>query len=225
MQNCGLDDSIISNNEEEEINIIKDFPDELKKEKTVSLSSFENLTPPINRKNIDEICIEAEFKENQIQNFKELKKNHPSKSNVPIFFNPIFSSFEKMSQFKNYYPDNNVRQILLQNEEYVEVIKKCKSPTSRTLAIILGNQLKKTNERETPKNIRIYPDDSNLDKANNFTNIFMQKVPSETFFRKSTFVIKLSFFDLVDQVLLNKELRKKLMSMKTKKYAKKKVKF
>lgn len=223
LQNCHLDDNIGSNDEEEEINKIKNYQNELKIDTIGSFSSFEKIALPIKENDAGDVGIELESKENQIQNFKETQKIHSSKYNVPIFFNPLYISFEKMFQFKNYYPDSNVRQILVQNQEFVEVFKKCKNPTSKKLAISLGNHLKKTIEKGKTQNIKIYPDESNINKEITLTNIFMQKIQTETFFKNPTFAMKLSFFDLVDQVLLNKELRKKLMNMKPKNLRKKKL--
>lgn len=132
-------------------------------------------------------------------------------------FNDAFlKEFEKGTNFKNFYPDSNLITIIVENRQRSK--KKKKTSLSKSERTFLNKKMK-TNikfnrivpeELENDKKIKIENSPKKINKS--YSNIFLKK--NETRFLQET--NKMSFFDVVNEVLHNKELRKKLAFIKKK---------
>ena len=164
-------------------------------------------------------------------NNNEMFKNNGMSSTKDDKENDLLVSFDKMYNFKNYFPDGNLFKIIIAMN-----IKERKKKRNEFLKhhnqFALYLKRAKTNMSSSPtkkfgKN-KIVPEDkktimmpspvvSSIDRERNHykrvSNIFREKIDSKSFFQKSK---KLSFYDVVFQILTNKELRKTLQVQKDK---------
>ena len=143
-------------------------------------------------------------------------------------FNDIFlKEFEKGADFKNYNPSCNLQQIM-------DIQKRQRQKKTLTIALKKGTisplQTLKRIKAKIMKINKIVPENENQQKSLNSegidsslkkikrgsrpSNIFT--VRSETKFFGQSKSQKMSFYDVVREVLYNQELRKKLQSMRIK---------
>ena len=130
-------------------------------------------------------------------------------------FNDLFQKeFEKGTNFKNFYPDFNLKKILEENR------KKNKESRLRNSTVKRMKNPKLSPKIMTKaKNNKVVPDEGEFDKkhANSIrraskkaSNIFMKKLGTRFSVKKNL----MSFYDVVNEVLYNSELRKKLNNQK-----------
>ena len=151
----------------------------------------------------------------------------PCDNNNYTDFTDIFlKAFEKGTNFKNFYPDSNISKIILENRIKH---KKMKTTVAKGPRTPLLNKKIKT----ITKINRIVPDESENDKkppmriesftrkeAKRYSNIFLKKNEAKFSEKKN----KMSFYDVVNEVLYNNELRRKLALLNKKNSNKRKKK-
>lgn len=134
------------------------------------------------------------------------------------------SYFEKMYNYKNYYPDGNCLVVIAglnfsehkqKRNEFLKNNNHLANYFKRTKTLILPVSPLKKNSLWKGKIVPMerFSTISPLDTRTNrrSSNIFREKVDTKVFFQKSK---KLTFLDVVYQVLTNKELRKQLQAIK-----------
>ena len=130
-------------------------------------------------------------------------------------FNDVFQKeFEKGTNFKNFYPDFNLNKILQENRKKNKESRIRNSTVKRTKNPKLSPKI-----MTKAKNNKVVPDEVEFDKKHpNFmrrvskkaSNIFMKKLGTRFSDKKNL----MSFYDVVNEVLYNNELRKKLNNHK-----------
>lgn len=190
----------------------------------------------LNRNQSSVCLIEKEKHSNQnvvnpqnSKSFYETTENKPQtdvSKNTENGFNDIFlKEFEKGADFKNYNPSWNLQQIMdiqkkqRQNKTLTIAIKKGTISPLQTLKKIKAklmkpNKIVPENENQ-PKSLNTEGIDSSIKKTKRGSrpsSIFT--VRSETKFFGPSKTQKMSFYDVVREVLYNQELRKKLQSMR-----------
>jgi len=165
---------------------------------------------------------------------RSIPDNNDQNSIEKSEFNDLFQKeFEKGVNFKNFYPDSNLNKILeTQRNQLIRIRSKVK-----TLRSPNRSPLNKS-RRKSIKINKIIPEEVDNDKkspsrmesiskkeSKQYSNIFMKKQDTKFFDKKK----KMSFYDVVNEILYNNELRKKLElmkkhSLKSRKTLKKKIK-
>ena len=140
--------------------------------------------------------------------------------------------FEIVRNFKCYYPQNNVREIIQKIIDYKR--KKAQKRNMRRKTRKLNNfNFEKSAEKISIDSNKVVPliESSLLNdlysarfsspklKDRRASNIFIDRLNSISFFKKAT--MKFTFYDVVFEVLHNKELRKSLQVMREKSFKKK----
>lgn len=159
-----------------------------------------------------------------IENCEQNDNNNEQNTDLTDIF---IKEFEKGTNFKNFYPDSNLKTVLLENKRKS---KKMKSPGLKMARspVCLNKKMK-----AIVKINKIVPEAMEIDKTSplrketiisrknsrRYSNIFVKR--SETKFSEKK--IKMSFYDIVSEVLHNQELRKKLALMRKKSLNRKKT--
>jgi len=162
-------------------------------------------------------------------------KNIGNMTNINNDESDLLNSFDKMYNFKSYFPDGNLFNIITainlrekkrKREQYkknhnnlVEYFKRAKT---KKFSIMSNKKMSQAKNKILPDDQRLVmsPGVMSFDKnernsANRtVSNIFRDKVDGKSFFQKNK---KISFYDVVFQILTNKELRKNLQDLKEKK--------
>lgn len=145
--------------------------------------------------------------------------------------NDLLVSFDKMCNFKNYFPDGNLFKIIIamnlkerkkkrdeflkHHNQFALYLKRAKTNMSSSPTKKFGKNKIVPEDKKTI--MMLNPVISSIDKERTHykrvSNIFREKTDSKSFFQKSK---KLSFYDVVFQILTNKELRKILQAQKEK---------
>lgn len=157
------------------------------------------------------------------------------KETLEYYSENIGAPFEIVKNFKNYYPQNNIKEIMIQmlkyrRKKFVQNRKDKKRRTTRKFTNYFNKE--KKNER-TLKNShnsnKIFPagamefslDTNHLNSPKiqkiqdrRASNIFMERSVTMNFFKKPA--IKYTFYDIVYEVLNNKDLRKQLHLLREK---------
>lgn len=165
---------------------------------------------------------------------KKKESTNEIKENLEYYSENHGVPFEMVKNFKNYYPQNNIKEIMVEmlkyrRKKFVQSRKDRKRRTTRKFANYFNKE--KKNER-TIKNShnsnKIFPTgmEFSLD-ANHMnspriqkiqdrraSNIFMERSVTMNFFKKPA--IKYTFYDIVYEVLNNKDLRKQLHLLREK---------
>ena len=131
--------------------------------------------------------------------------------------------FEKGMNFKNFYPNANISSVLeihkkiRKKRKTVILIKKPASP--RNMKKIKGNKIVPSPINNDRHQSLVRQDSSHRRESDKFSNIFLKKPELSSFFKKQRF----SFYDVVNEVLYNQDLRKKLQNIKQKHSKPKKI--
>ena len=165
-------------------------------------------------------------------------------------FLPENLDYDRVCNFKNYHPENNVKNIIKKMSKARKLkplIEYKKRPNKRHLTKNFKNYFDKEKNKESDKNIRFNrifpssfssPNSSPLKRHSDHFNtvnktqiietthkrpssIFTSNLRNKNFFQHES--NEITFYDVVYEVLTNKELRKKLMLEKMKSKNKKKT--
>lgn len=133
--------------------------------------------------------------------------------------------FDKVSTFKNYYPLNNLKEIIQQNIELRKTLIQEKSfkrsPAQIPKTMISSLKMKEFQFRKSMTNkispISVIPEVASSKfvtpsmKTNEYrrtSNIFVERIDTKNFFQRPK--ERMTFYDIVNEVLHNKLLRKNL---------------
>lgn len=160
------------------------------------------------------------------------------KENILDLGDIFFKDFDKVAEFKNFYPEYNIKNVIKENNKRSHIIRQKRRATN-IANMRRQSQIKKQNRKnsfKSPKscknNNKVTPEVElkvgfNIDEKNNKlktdSNIFRHKSEAHLFapISKNRF----TFYDIVNEVLKNNELRKKLFALKQKSEKLKKRKY
>lgn len=145
-----------------------------------------------------------------------------NEAETALILNTKEMRFETVHNFKNYYPYNNIKEII---QSFI-ILKKKKRKDKRKKTMKFKNYFieKQQKKKNSIEQNQILPmseannlfTDVNLDKdpQKRASNIFIDRSITMNFFKKPA--TKYTFYDIVYEVLKNKDLRKNLRDMRDK---------
>ena len=188
-----------------------------------------SITTGLNNNLTKNLPIINKMSSKDFENGEQNDNNNDQNTDLTDIF---IKEFEKGTNFKNFYPDSNLKTVLLENRRKS---KKMKSPglkmgKNARSPVCLNKKMK-----TIVKINKIVPEALEIDKTSplrketilsrknsssrRYSNIFVKR--SETKFSEKK--VKMSFYDIVNEVLHNQELRKKLALMRKKSLNRKKT--
>ena len=164
-----------------------------------------------------ELSMKRRKASSSIHNYNEKPINNSVIINKEIDENALFEAdFEKGCNFKNYFPDQNPNTI-------IKNYKKCKSSLmSKKINYVAIHKKREwiSNNKVVPMTFMESPDLKRKPQRRILSNIFKENFEKQSFFQNMG---KISFYDIVNQVLVNQDLRKKLSKMKKKRNFEKEI--
>ena len=152
---------------------------------------------------------------------KSQNENVESDNNIDENNDEFQKLFEKGADFKNYYPNGNLLNIIKMHKEDRKnkrnmFLKKMESLHRSPLRKMSKFKLNKvTPVQENGKLCRTLTLDTKKEKRRNSNSSIFTKIKESNLFTHVN-KQKLSFYDVVQEVLHNQDLKKKLMSSKQK---------
>ena len=173
-----------------------------------SLNNYQKL-PRINS-NLSEISLEYKNKPPDEWEIPNRGRNRTENFlNLGIEKINMIQDFEKIGHFKNYYPEFNVKELVIKKSR-PEASPRNQIKSQRMKTKLQTYFFKKEQTMKT-KNTKKLSKSQTIAKKNQVTSIFSESQSNENFFGRKQ---KINFFDLVYEVLTNEDLKKKLAAIK-----------